>query len=350
MEHNDIRHKLSEYIDGAVTAQERSEIENHLSSCSACKDALTELQKTIEHIKAIEEIEPPAWLSQKIMATVRAETEQKKGFFHRYFFPLRVKLPIQAVAVLFLAVTAFYINQAVHLTPELSETPIQEFTGEKGKPLISTEQDTFGKTDASALRSKKVAQSPEYKALDMKLEYERPARPMIEDRVATPVPAPSKPAEQAAPRKDNAAMGNRASAPHAGESALMREQQATSVGRGLEAGIMQESEPSLRKRKAGLAQDKVVPTITYVVSVKDLETAARDLEAAFEKLGGTLSKKERLESRSIYTIMLSAQRFSDLSRELKLIGVVTEKAAVPELWKDRTTVRIELEIHQNNAL
>ena len=70
MDHNDIRHKLSEYIDGSVTAEEKSYIEEHLKTCSACSDALHELQKTVEHIKTVEEVEPPAWMTQKIMANV----------------------------------------------------------------------------------------------------------------------------------------------------------------------------------------------------------------------------------------------------------------------------------------
>ena len=46
MDHNDMRHRLSEYLDGSVTADEKSSIEEHLKTCSACSDALHELQKT----------------------------------------------------------------------------------------------------------------------------------------------------------------------------------------------------------------------------------------------------------------------------------------------------------------
>ena len=49
-------------------------------------------------------------MTQKIMAKVRAEAEEKKTIFQRLFYPLTVKLPIQAIAVLFLAVTGFYLS------------------------------------------------------------------------------------------------------------------------------------------------------------------------------------------------------------------------------------------------
>ncbi|NTW59974.1 MAG: DUF2275 domain-containing protein, partial [Nitrospirae bacterium] len=114
MDHNEIRHKLSEYIDGAVTPQEQAAIDEHLKACTTCADALAELRKTIEQVKQIEEIEAPAWMTRKIMANVRAEAGEKKGLFQRLFYLLAVKLPIQAAAVLFLTVTVYYIYSSMH--------------------------------------------------------------------------------------------------------------------------------------------------------------------------------------------------------------------------------------------
>ena len=92
MEHEDIRHRLSEYLDRSVTAEEAAAIEAHLKTCQQCKDALHELQKTLEHIKSVEEIEPPAWMTQKIMTTVRAEAERNLARRHVHAL-LRTSLP-----------------------------------------------------------------------------------------------------------------------------------------------------------------------------------------------------------------------------------------------------------------
>jgi hypothetical protein len=193
MEHNDIRDKLSEYIDGSITAQEKTEIEEHLKTCETCKDALQELRKTIEHVKAIDEVEPPSWMAQKIMAKVRVEAEEKKkGLFGRFFLPISIKPPIQAVAVLFLAVTAFYIYRSIQPASVPSEAPIQEFAAKKEAPSAGIAKDKMAKADESAYRSKKVRQTPEYKALDMKLEYEKPAPPVPQEQPAATVPAPAK--------------------------------------------------------------------------------------------------------------------------------------------------------------
>ena len=194
MDHNDIRHKLSEYMDGSITAEERAEIENHLMTCPACSDALRELQKTVDHIKSVEEVEPPAWMTQKIMAKVRSGAEEKKGLFRRFFFPLSVKLPIQAVAVLFLTVTAFYIYRSIQPAPMPSEAPVQEFEAGNGAPpapaLRDKREEPKISKDASTL-AKKVPQAPEYKALDMKLEYEKPAPPVALGKAAESASRPA---------------------------------------------------------------------------------------------------------------------------------------------------------------
>jgi len=192
MEHNDIRHRLSEYIDGSVAGEERAAIEAHLKTCTQCTDALQELRKTIEHIKAVEDIDPPAWMTQKIMATVRAEAGEKKSLFQRLFYPLAVKIPIQAIAVLFLAVTGFYIYQNIQPAERTSDVPSQEFAANKPVPPTDTAQDKLAKADRPAPRSNQVPQTPAYKALDMKQEYEKPAPPVPQEQPPATGPEPAK--------------------------------------------------------------------------------------------------------------------------------------------------------------
>jgi len=224
MEHHDIRDKLSEYIDGSISAQEKTEIEEHLKTCTTCNDAYLELRKTIEHIKTIEAVEPPAWMSQKIMANVRAATEEKKGFFHRLFYPLAVKLPIQAVAVVFLAVTAFYIFRSIQPVSLPPETPVQEFAAGKEEPTADVAKGKTTRAGESAPRSKKVPQTPEYKALDMKQEYEKPAPPVPvgpSEQPAVTAPGPAK-RESLMSAKDETAQEKMPAAPKAKAAAPLK--------------------------------------------------------------------------------------------------------------------------------
>lgn len=188
MEHNTIRHKLSEYLDAAVTAAEKAGIEEHLKACSQCSNALSELRKTIEAVRQVEEAEPPAWMASKIMAGVRAEAERKKSVFQRLFYPLAVKVPLQTVAVLFLAVTAFYIYRSIRPEMRYAEAPTQMFEAKKGAPAPGKATGTVRRAEEPSPRQP-ATQAPGYRSLDMKYAYERPAPPVPKDEAAAPAPA-----------------------------------------------------------------------------------------------------------------------------------------------------------------
>ncbi len=181
MDHNTVRHILSEYIDGEASANEKAEIEAHLKTCRHCRDALEELRKAIDQIKLIEEAEPLAWMTQGITREVHAGAEKKKRLFQKSFHPISAKLPILAAAVLILAVILFYIYQNLLPMPKSTEASLQGFSCETGtSPPIAARQEQMVK--GSSLQSKHVPQSPGYKALDMRLEYEKPAHPAVEGK------------------------------------------------------------------------------------------------------------------------------------------------------------------------
>jgi hypothetical protein len=191
MTHNDIRHKLSEYIDGSVAPDERTAIDDHLATCAECSDALRELRKTIEAVKQIEEVDAPAWMTSKIMANVRDEQEAKKDIWHRVVAFFTMKYPIQALTVLFLAVTAYYIYGTIN--------PAQKYAGEPVGVLAKKEAPAAGrmqeedKSGREAAPEQKLApQTPGYKSLDMKYSYEKPAAPVPAEAPAASAPAQAK--------------------------------------------------------------------------------------------------------------------------------------------------------------
>lgn len=237
MDHNFIRHKLSEYIDGTVSAAEKAEIETHLKACEKCSDALRELKKTIEHVKSIDEIEPPAWITQKIMAKVRAEAEQRKSIFQRLYSAFVINLPVKAVAVVFLAAIAFYMYRDIR-PQNLSEAPMQESAVKKAAPPAGIAKNEQNRARDSQLRAKRLPQTPEYKALDMKPEYEKPAPPAPLERFAAPAPAPLKPAES--PQKKDF-LEKRPVAPQAAVPKMKQEQAAPSLGVAAKAKSQQEA-------------------------------------------------------------------------------------------------------------
>ena len=113
MECRDIRKNLSAYLEGMVSREERELIDQHLASCRGCSTALHELNRTGEMLKNLKEVEPPPGMKEEIMARVREEAEPKKGFIQKLFYPLHIKLPLEAFATVLVAVLAVYVFKAV---------------------------------------------------------------------------------------------------------------------------------------------------------------------------------------------------------------------------------------------
>jgi len=177
MECKEVREKLSAYIEGIVPAPEKPLMEEHLQTCPGCKESLADLKRTIEYVQAIPEVEPPSWLTQKVMARVRAEAETeaeaRKGIweklFHRapawqteralptisakpgpalrektfrkriwdkLFYPIPIKLPLEAAGVIAIAVVIIYVFREIQPQMQVSKAPLE---GMKG-PAISEVQ------------------------------------------------------------------------------------------------------------------------------------------------------------------------------------------------------------------
>lgn len=103
------KEQLSTYLDGIITAEEKKLIEEHLSMCEHCSLALSELKKTQEALRNLEEVEPPPWFTQKIMNRVREEAEPRKGLLQRLFYPLHIKIPVEALATCLVVVLALFV-------------------------------------------------------------------------------------------------------------------------------------------------------------------------------------------------------------------------------------------------
>src|SRR3990170_3442086 len=124
----DIQQKLSAYAEGIFSPEEKILIEEHLKSCLKCQESLADLRKTIDYVHRLEDVEPPTWLTQKVMAKIKAEAQPKKGIFQKLFYPLHIKLPIEAVAVIFIAVTALYIFKSIQPEIKLAQAPSEHET------------------------------------------------------------------------------------------------------------------------------------------------------------------------------------------------------------------------------
>jgi uncharacterized membrane protein YfbV (UPF0208 family) len=99
-------------------------------------------------------VEPPPWFKQKIMSRVREEAE-KKSLAQKWFYPLRIKIPVQIMAAIVIAVFAVYIyrsgdEQMKVVLPPTSPTPVMETK----KDLFSEQTTKLSEADKTVVKKK----------------------------------------------------------------------------------------------------------------------------------------------------------------------------------------------------
>ena len=326
MEHDDIRHKLSEYLDNTVASDEKISIEEHLATCAECADALRELRKTIEHLHQINEVEPPAWMTQKVMSRVRAEAEKRRSLFRRLFFPLAIKLPLQTVVVLFLAVTAYYIYMNIDPREKYAE-PQVEMAAKKEAREVSRAAPERRLAEEAPARRKDVEQAPEYKSLDMKYSYERPAPP-----------EPAAPQAAAPPRSWEAE----------GPTPAARAERADPAARTPRPALLDKEE----KQVAGVPRDETGTskrasktsgaTAHLTLLAKDVTEAAAAATKAVVDAGGMVVKSDSDANATVITVTIGAAALPELRKTLEKIGTVQDR--IPAMAPDQERIVLELSI------
>jgi anti-sigma-K factor RskA len=74
--HERFRGDLAAYALGALEEPEAAELERHLAECETCRIELEWLEPAVDLLpRSIEQLEPPAGVRQRLMATVRAEAQ-----------------------------------------------------------------------------------------------------------------------------------------------------------------------------------------------------------------------------------------------------------------------------------
>ena len=78
--HERYRGDLAAYALGALEEREAAELQSHLADCEACRMQLRWLEPAVDLLpRSVEQLEPPAGIRKRLMATVRAEARDASG-------------------------------------------------------------------------------------------------------------------------------------------------------------------------------------------------------------------------------------------------------------------------------
>ena len=309
MECKDIREKLSAYLEGSVSPEESRLIEEHLNSCQECRTSLEELKKAGELVKNLGEVEPPAWLTPKIMSRVRAEEEKKRGIFQKLFYPLHIKVPIEALTTVLIAVTAVYVFRAVEPEMKLAHLPAPT------EPMITRK------------------------------EAPQPSKETAADFLS--------PREKTAPKEHKERETDRVSAVPRGtggevikkEESLMAKEKETERESIALADAAKETRERKKLAAAPMVKESAVVKpgpVDLTVRVKDVRIAGREVENFLGQLGARKIKRESSEEKEVLTAELKAMQVKEFLEKLKVIGEVSDKDIPLDTPAGDVIIRIEI--------
>lgn len=309
MECKDTQKRLSAYIEKAVSPQHKTAIDAHLKKCKRCRQAVAELKKTVAYVQHLEEIEPPRWLAQRVMARVKAEAEEKAGIAKRLFYPLHIKLPLEAIAVIFIAVGTLYIFKTMQPQMQLARIPTE----------------TKEMAPARATAPKKEAPAV--------LGRERPV--------------PARTGDQLMYEKKWEGQQQRSMGKVKAPAKMMEREAAVPAVPAAGTTYRDESErPGLLAPKAvspNAAAKARAKEVHFLVHVEDLAIASRDIEETLRQLGGRAIKTEPLKEKAVIDAEIDAKKVQELTDQLHLIGDVQTKGMAAEAAEGDVEIRIDLE-------
>ena len=311
MDCHNIQEMLSSYIEGIISPEESNLIDEHLSACSKCKEALYDLKKTLEYVQNLEDVEPPEWLTQTVMTRIRSETEPRKGILQKLFYPLYIKLPIEAVAVVLIAVSALYIFKTIQPEIKPAKAPSEETTAR----IPSREKEEI----PSIIESK---------------DNVIPPSPPLEGGGKRGFEA-----EQTLPSKKPETM-DKFVLPKAPSPITKQEEIRPSAGTVAKDESKNQVLARAPKSKA-LAESKE-EIITLTTNVYDIETAKKEIEKVLIGLGGKIIKTESYKDNNFITADLDSKKAAELIVKLKQIGEVKEKDMDLGSMEGYIEIRIEI--------
>jgi hypothetical protein len=338
----DIEGKLAAYQEEALSPEEKSLVEAHLGTCVKCSSVLADLKKTVDLLKDLPEVKPPPWFTQKIMAQVREESEQKGGLLRKLFYPFHIKIPIEAFATLLVVVIGVHIFRAT--APEI-RTVVQA-------PQAEIQQTT--PPEAPLKEPTRIAKD----ALETKGRADFLAPPTLEKTV-TSLP----PAGKLSPTEHE--QGPAAPAPSATDKAMEKKQEGLREASRLQqksasppalqvrekeplgaAGAAQKDKGELKKlgaaqpSKSAQAVKRAVTTLS--VQVTDVQAAILEIERIFTRLGAQSVSRESRDGNVYIAVLLQTERTVELLQQLSRVGIVQQKDISKESKEDNTLFRIEV--------
>lgn len=330
-----IRETLSAYIDGEVGTEENTMVEAHLRSCKGCEEFLSELKKSVAHVKSLDWVEPPVLLKEGVMAGAEGERKEKRRFLSWLFPQFLMPRPIHALATVLILLTTVYVFQAIKREATILRTPAEN---EGISTLSRKNEDMYYGRDMDRYRP--LSEEPSSRKKEPPPPDDGSVSPRggeygvvisqeggREER-AKPLSEPEKRASSERVVHDAIERGE-------GVTVKLKKDEARRSGEEAVPAPAEVAPPRAAMRakatdepvaEAGLPAGNI-RTVSFTITVKDLEASRVKVENVLRDFGiKGMSKETNGRGEALYRLSLSREALAELRGHLTQIGKVEEKA------------------------
>ncbi|OGL29508.1 MAG: hypothetical protein A3G44_07880 [Candidatus Rokubacteria bacterium RIFCSPLOWO2_12_FULL_73_47] len=342
---HDARKLFSALLDEALAADERRALDAHLAGCAECRRERERFHGTVALVRGLEPARAPAGFVDRVLAAARPLPRWRR-FARALVFPLPVKLPLEAAAIVLVGVI---VGLVYRQTPELRQAArVDEVTAPRvvaeppaaRAPAVATEAPVRLGADARRDEPAARARQEGTGVTAPAAEPERAAAPPAARSYAAPA-AP--PAPVPAPARSEPELGAAAKSAPAEPAAKPRDK-----GDAKEETERDASADRFRAKRApgpaerrALVEPAAPPYVSGRLAAAERDAAERAILALVERAGGArLSRRADAEG-VVLEVVLPRAAWPALARELRHLGrwePTREPAALPD--PVRVTVHI----------
>jgi len=318
---HDAREQFSALIDDALDAPERAELDAHLAACADCRRELQRFRDTVALVRAAAPVRAPAGFVDCVLEAARPVPWPQR-LLRGLFVPWPVKLPMEAAAVVLVAVGVALVYRG---SPELQ----QPARPEPAAPVV-TQAPSVAPPEAPAPARENDAPRILYGARgDEKAREQDPPR---EAEKAKAAPRAQERVEGFAKTPEPGALADkkRAEAPVVGklEAPASSAERQRAAKDDVRPGTTQQTElraDSLKAQRPASAPPSATsafapPDVSGQLAVSDRELALRSLAELVARLGAAQTRRFDTSDGPIIEIAVPRQVYAELNRGLAQLG------------------------------
>jgi Putative zinc-finger len=112
-----VEERLSDFLDNLLAPEEVTELNRHLDSCANCASLMAQVGGTLQRLRAVQQVEPPARLMRSILEQTSGVVKEPKGWRRWFQWNLQGWQPRFAMGAMTVAASVTILFFAVGLSP-----------------------------------------------------------------------------------------------------------------------------------------------------------------------------------------------------------------------------------------